>query len=155
MIYNDCVHWIAPNDPDPRMQLDRYHGYSGRAECLYVRNEFDQALSAIEGMDTSVLTDDGLRGSIAYTRAVVLLQMNRDVEAVQYLRIAAQMVGPKQETAQRILVSTLCKIGRGTDAETEYVEYIRHFHPEASQASAYRNLIVVALADEEWNNNHP
>jgi|GEM_PF-6096190 len=145
VLFNDSIKWISPDDSE--LQLDLYQAYSGRAECLMLLGELEPALAASEAIPDGVVITDAEKGSRAYGRSLILIQLGRHREAIDFLRTAAT-VGDRQGTAQRILVDELSIMGRGTEAKDAYADFMRRFHPAAAQAEQYKEKVIIALADE-------
>ncbi len=139
-IYTNLIRWASPDDPD--VVKAARDCKPGLGELLYIMGRTDDSHALLESLRSSQMQRTGEKPKVwALIYAMELSQEARYTEAIPLLMTC---VGDDNFMYEGgvwgFLIDDLCCLGRGSEANKFFKEYIRHVHPsfEASIRTAFR-----------------
>ncbi len=125
----------------------------GIAECSYLKHDPESSLSILQLTQSQSLPEDQQIG-LAWARALPLSELGRHAQAAIQLRIVATHAGPHQEQAWPLLITELCRLHRGSDAESAFVEYRQRYHLQPLAIATISAIVGDAEYNEQWEKSH-
>jgi tetratricopeptide (TPR) repeat protein len=127
----DLIHWIP--EEDSNLRDARFHGFVGRAECLWAMGKYEDAMIAANSIDTTSASPQEKLG-VAWIRGLALFSNGRYAPAIsQFQAVAADPTYQYSDQACPFLVICLARSGRNDEANSRLDDWIKRCHPNLDQ----------------------